>query len=153
MTSNIGARLITDKKKSMGFGDNVSAEQDQAQIKALVTEELKKEFRPEFLNRLDDIIVFHKLSKEDILKISLNMLSGLSKRSLGLGIEVEFDESVAKQVADIGFDPVYGARPLRRAIQSNVEDALSEKILEGEIVKGDKIKFVFENGEYGVLKI
>ena len=153
MTSNIGARLITDKKKSMGFGDNVSDEQDQAQIKALVTEELKKEFRPEFLNRLDDIIVFHKLSKEDILKIALNMLDGLSKRSLGLGIEVEFDESVARQVAEIGFDPVYGARPLRRAIQSNVEDALSEKILEGEIAKGDKIKFVFENGEYSALKI
>ena len=153
MTSNIGARLITDKKKSMGFGDNASTEQDQAQIKALVTEELKKEFRPEFLNRLDDIIVFHKLSKDDILKIAVNMLSNLSVRSRELGIEVEFDESVAQQVAEVGFDEVYGARPLRRAIQSNVEDALSEKILEGEIAKGDRIKFLFENGEYKVEKI
>lgn len=153
MTSNIGARLITEKKKSMGFGDAASAEQDQSQIKSLVTEELKKEFRPEFLNRLDDIIVFHKLSQEDILKIAYNMLKNLTERSRGLGIEVEFDESVAKQVAEIGFDAVYGARPLRRAIQSNVEDALSEKILEGEISKGDKIKFVFEDGEYKVKKL
>ena len=153
MTSNIGARLITEKKKSMGFGDAASAEQDQSQIKSLITEELKKEFRPEFLNRLDDIIVFHKLTKDDILKIAYNMLKTLTERSKGLGIEVAFDKSVAEQVAEIGFDAVYGARPLRRAIQSNVEDALSEKILEGEISKGDKIKFIFEDGEYKVQKL
>ena len=153
MRSNIGARLITEKKKSMGFGESVSAEQDQAQIKALVTEELKKEFRPEFLNRLDDIIVFHKLSKDDILKIAYNMLKNLTERIRGLGIEVEFDSSVAERVAEVGFDAIYGARPLRRAVQSNVEDALSEKILEGEISKGDKIKFVFENDEYKVQKL
>ena len=102
---------------------------------------------------MDDIIIFHKLSREDILKIAYNMLNGLSKRSEGLGIQVEFDSSVAERVAEVGFDAVYGARPLRRAIQSNVEDALSEKILEGEIAKGDKVKFVFENGEYKALKI
>ncbi len=153
MTSNIGARLITEKKKSMGFGDDLSAEQDQNQIKSLVTEELKKEFRPEFLNRVDDIIVFSKLSKEDILQIANNMLKSLTERSRGLGIELEFDESVAKQMAEIGFDAVYGARPLRRAIQSNVEDAISEKILEGEISKGEKVKFIFENGEYKVQKL
>ena len=152
MTSNIGARLITEKKKSMGFGDDLSAEQDHNQIKSLVTEELKKEFRPEFLNRVDDIIVFSKLSKEDILQIAYNMLKNLAERSRGLGIELEFDESVAKQMAEIGFDAVYGARPLRRAIQSNVEDAISEKILEGEIAKGDKVKFIFKNGEYKVEK-
>ena len=152
MTSNIGARLITEKKKSMGFSDSLSVEQDQVEIKSLITEELKKEFRPEFLNRLDDIIVFHKLSKDDILKIAFNMLKNLSERSRSLGIEVEFDESVAERVAEVGFDAVYGARPLRRAIQSNVEDTLSEKILEGEISKGDKIKFYFENNEYKVQK-
>ena len=153
MTSNIGARLITEKKKSMGFGESSTAEQDQEQIKALVTEELKKEFRPEFLNRLDDIIVFHKLSREDILKIARNMLNNLSERSAGIGIDVEFDNSVAERVAEVGFDAVYGARPLRRAIQSNVEDALSEKILEGKIAKNDKIKFVFQDGEYKVEKV
>ena len=153
MTSNIGARNIIEKRKSMGFSQNESEEKDQQQIKELVLDELKKAFRPEFLNRLDDIIIFHKLSREDILKIAYNMLKGLSKRSEGLGIQVEFDSSVAERVAEVGFDAVYGARPLRRAIQSNVEDALSEKILEGEIAKGDKVKFVFENGEYKALKI
>ncbi|MBQ1187039.1 MAG: ATP-dependent Clp protease ATP-binding subunit [Clostridia bacterium] len=153
MTSNIGARLITEKKKSMGFGESSSAEQDQAQIKDLVTEELKKEFRPEFLNRLDDIIVFHKLSREDILKIAYNMLNGLAKRCAGIGLDVQFDNSVAERVADVGFDAVYGARPLRRAIQSNVEDALSEKILEGKVSKEDKIKFIFQDGEFKVEKV
>ncbi len=152
MTSNVGARLITEKKTSLGFGGEESAEQDMSRIKTLVINELKKEFRPEFLNRLDDTIVFHKLSKDDILKIAHNMLKNLSQRALGLGIEVEFDESVAYQVAEVGFDPVYGARPLRRAIQSNVEDAISEKMLEGEINKGDKILFVFDNGEYKAQK-
>jgi ATP-dependent Clp protease ATP-binding subunit ClpC len=152
MTSNIGARLITEKKTALGFGAEDSASQDDKQIKTLVTNELKKEFRPEFLNRLDDIIVFHKLSKEDILKISVNMLKGLSKRAEDLGIEVEFDASVAEQVAEVGFDPVYGARPLRRAIQTHVEDALSEKLLEGEVQKGDKITFVYKDGKYLIKK-
>jgi len=153
MTSNIGARLITEKKTSLGFGGNDDVEKDEDQIKALVTAELKKEFRPEFLNRLDDIIVFHKLSKDEILLIAENMLKGLSKRILDLGIEVEFDQSVAIQAAEVGFDPVYGARPLRRAIQSNVEDTLSEKLLEGEISKGDKIKFSYTDGKYVTEKL
>ncbi len=153
MTSNIGARNITEKRKAMGFSQNESENTDNEQIKALIMDELKKTFRPEFLNRLDDIIIFHKLSREDILQIAYNMLAGLSKRSEALGINVEFDSSVAERVAEVGFDAVYGARPLRRAIQSNVEDALSEKILEGEISKGDKIKFVFEEGEYKVKSI
>ena len=152
MTSNIGARLITEKKISLGFGGDDSAKEDQAQIKTLVTNELKKEFRPEFLNRLDDIIVFHKLSKDDILKIAFNMLGGLSKRASDMGVDVEFDESVAQQVAEVGFDSIYGARPLRRAIQSNVEDVLSEKILEGEIKKGDKVTFAYKDGIYKVNK-
>ncbi len=148
MTSNIGARLITEKKTSLGFGGTDDTEKDEKQIKELVTAELKKEFRPEFLNRLDDIIVFHKLSKEEILKIAENMLRGLSKRIYDLGIEVEFDNSVAVQAAEVGFDPIYGARPLRRAIQSNVEDTLSEKLLEGEIKKGDRIRFLYKDGTY-----
>ena len=152
MTSNIGARLITEKKTSLGFGGTDDAQKDEKQIKELVTAELKKEFRPEFLNRLDDIIVFHKLNKDEILQIAENMLDSLAKRIKDIGIEVVFDKSVAQQTAEVGFDPIYGARPLRRAIQSNVEDALSEKMLEGEINKGDKIRFVYENGEYKVQK-
>ena len=153
MTSNIGARLITEKKTSLGFGGGDEAEKDQTQIKELVTAELKKEFRPEFLNRLDDIIVFHKLSKEEILKIAENMLRGLKKRISDLGIDIEFDASVAERAAEVGFDPIYGARPLRRAIQNNVEDTLSEKMLDGALKKGDKVKFFFKDGEYRIEKL
>lgn len=148
MTSNIGARLITEKKQSLGFSSENNAQQDDAQIKELVTAELKKEFRPEFLNRLDDIIVFHKLSKDDIYKIADNMLKNLVRRAEKMDIDVEFDNSVTSYLADIGFDSVYGARPLRRAIQSNVEDMLSEKILTGEISKGDSIIFSYQDGEF-----
>ena len=148
MTSNIGARLITEKKQSLGFSSENNAQQDDAQIKELVTAELKKEFRPEFLNRLDDIIVFHKLSKDDIYKIADNMLKNLVRRAEKMDIDVEFDNSVTSYLADIGFDSVYGARPLRRAIQSNVEDMLSEKILTCEISKGDSIIFSYQDGEF-----
>ena len=78
-------------------------------------------------------------SREDILKIARNMLENLSKRSAAIGIEVKFDESVAERVAEVGFDAVYGARPLRRAIQSKIEDMLSEEIIDGNVKKGDKI--------------
>ncbi len=151
MTSNIGARLITDKRTSLGFGRNES-ENDESNIKDTVIAELKKEFRPEFLNRLDDIIVFHKLSKDDIKKIAVNMLDGLAKRALSLGVEVAFDDTVIEQISETGFDPVYGARPLRRAIQSNVEDLLSEKLLDGSVQKGDRITIGFKDGEYIVSK-
>lgn len=150
MTSNIGARLITEKKTSLGFGSGDSAEKDQNEIKSLVTAELKKEFRPEFLNRLDDIIVFHKLSKDDIRKIATKLLSGLSKRLAALEITAEFDESVADAVSEVGFDAVYGARPLKRAIQTNVEDMLSEKMLDGSVKKGDSIRIVYKDGAYSV---
>ncbi len=148
MTSNIGARLITEKKTSLGFGSGETADKDQSEIKSLVTAELKKEFRPEFLNRLDDIIVFHKLSKEDIKAIASNLLESLKKRLCGLEINAEFDESVIEAVAEAGFDPVYGARPLKRAIQTNVEDMLSEKMLDLSIKKGDGIKVVYQDGKY-----
>jgi ATP-dependent Clp protease ATP-binding subunit ClpC len=152
MTSNIGARLITEKKTAMGFGGEDSATQDAIQIKNLVTGELKKEFRPEFLNRLDDVIVFLKLSEEDIFKIAENMLKNLGERAKELGITVEFEHSVTKKVAEIGFDPMYGARPLRRAIQSNVEDLLSEKILDSTISKGDEVLIKYIGGEYTLEK-
>lgn len=148
MTSNIGARLITEKKSSLGFGFGETGDTDEAQIKNLVTTELKKEFRPEFLNRLDDIIVFHKLSKDNIKNIAINLLENLKKRVTALEIEVEFDESVAVAVADAGFDQIYGARPLKRAIQTNIEDMLSEKLLDSSIKKGDKVKVTYKDGQY-----
>ena len=99
--------------------------------------ELKNTFRPEFLNRVDDIIVFNKLSSTDIQEIARRMLKTLQKRVESLGLCIRFDESAIKQIAQAGFDPVYGARPLRRAIQSKIEDKLSEEMLEGKI-KGGK---------------
>ncbi len=149
MTSNIGARLITEKKTAFGFGASEGNEDnDYNVIRDTVIKELKKEFRPEFLNRVDDMIVFHKLSESDIMQIAGNMLRGLQERLSALGIEIAFDDSVKKKVADAGFDQVYGARPLRRAIQSNVEDMISEKILDGSIKSGDRLTCSYENGEY-----
>ena len=102
-------------------------------------EELKKMFRPEFLNRVDDIIVFSQLTEEEIEKIALVMLESLSKRLKENGIEAEFDESALKLLAKEGFDPVYGARPLRRAIVSKVEDLFAEQMLDGKVKSGDKV--------------
>ncbi len=149
MTSNIGARLITEKKTSFGFvsGEN-AAENDYAAIKEMVMGELKKAFRPEFLNRVDDIIVFHKLTADDIKQIAEKMLNNLKTRLKNLEIDITFDESSIAAVSEVGFDAVYGARPLRRAIQSNIEDLISEKILEGAIKKGDTLKCSFSDGEY-----
>lgn len=139
MTSNIGARLITDKK-SLGFVESKDeAESDYSKIKSDVMGELKKYFKPEFLNRVDDIIVFHQLTRENIAEITKRMLSSLSDRVSGMEMSIEFTEKAVELVAKAGFDPVYGARPLRRAIQSRIEDALSEKLLEGEFRVGDKI--------------
>ncbi len=149
MTSNIGARLITEKKAAFGFVSSENdANSDYSAIKGLVTEELKKAFRPEFLNRIDDIIVFHKLSTDDIEQIAEKMLSSLSGRLKNLDINIEFDESCVSAVAKAGFDATYGARPLRRAIQSSIEDLISEKILDGSIKKGDTLKCLFKEDEY-----
>lgn len=145
MTSNIGASKITEKSKNLGFTQNNSEKTDNAMVKEMVLGELKHVFRPEFLNRLDDIIVFNKLTTEDIEQIAGNMLKELTIRAKGLEIDIEFDESVIKRIAKLGYDPVYGARPLRRAITSNIEDLFSEKLLEGEIKAGEKVKFTVEN--------
>ncbi|MBR3594486.1 MAG: ATP-dependent Clp protease ATP-binding subunit [Clostridia bacterium] len=150
MTSNIGARLITEKRTSFGFGENVSEAKSDETIREEVLGELKKEFRPEMLNRIDDIIVFRKLLREDINKIAERMLDTLKKRMLDLGIEIEFTESAISAVADAGFDDIYGARPLRRAIQTNIEDLLSEKMLDGTVKSGQKIVCDAKDGKYTV---
>ena len=135
MTSNVGARLITEEKASFGFvanSDNSSSEK----IKESVLGELKNTFRPEFLNRVDDIIVFNQLTEDEIKQIAKNLLTTLEKRMQALEITMTFDDSVVDFVSKAGFDKIYGARPLKRAIQTNIEDVLSEKILEKSIEKG-----------------
>ncbi len=146
MTSNIGARHITDKKVAFGFG--ATDEQNEKDIKTLVLEELKKTFRPEFLNRVDDVIVFSKLTKDEIKQIAGKMLDNLKARLSNLNITIEFTNVVLDVLADKGFDAVYGARPLRREIQNRVEDALSEKILDGSIKNGDSVVCDYKDSEF-----
>lgn len=133
MTSNVGARLITEKQNSLGFSADSSAEKSKERLKDMILDELKKVFKPEFLNRVDDIVVFDKLTSNDIEAIASRMLKGIKDRLCDLNIKAEFTENAVKAIAKEGYDPVYGARPLRRAIQSKIEDKLSEKILEGDL--------------------
>ena len=147
MTSNVGARLITEKKVTFGFAES-SADNENKNIKGLVTGELKKTFRPEFLNRVDDIIVFSKLNREQIAKIAVKLLEELAKRLVALGITLKWDDSAVYALADKGFDPIYGARPLRREIQNSIEDELSEKILDSSVKKGDTVLCEFKNGKF-----
>ncbi len=135
MTSNIGARKITQKPTSLGFGKGDEKTLSQKEIQGDVMKEMRNAFRPEFLNRVDDIIVFSQLSEEDITKIAAKMIEKLADRMKNIGIDTEFDESVIKYVAKAGFDPVYGARPLRRTIQNELEDTLSQKLLDGTVTK------------------
>ncbi len=140
MTSNIGAKLITEKKE-FGFTVNSNLEQTKSNeaIKSDVINELKKVFKPEFLNRVDEIIVFQKLTKEEIYQITDKMLSALILKINNIGINIEFSKEAKEKIAEIGYDPIYGARPLKRAIQSNIEDKLAEFILDKTFVAGDNI--------------
>ena len=152
MTSNIGARLITEKQQErLGFataGETNAAERDFERTKELVMGELKKVFRPEFINRVDDIIVFHKLLHEDIQRIAGKMLEGLQKQLSDMEIAVEFTPAAVEAVANAGFDPIYGARPLRRAIRSKIEDPVSERMLEGVMQAGKSYVCDFKDGQY-----
>ncbi len=155
MTSNVGAKLISQKQKAFGFAAGAKElEQNEKEIKDAVMGELRNTFRPEFLNRVDDIIVFQRLTKENIKEIASRLLAVLQKRVEDMGIEVTFSDEAVSKIADAGFDDVYGARPLKRAIQSRIEDALSEEMLKGNVKKGGKYicnvkddKFVFEKAE------
>ena len=149
MTSNIGARLITEKaKSSLGFGTSSSdADSDYESIKEKVLGELKNIFRPELLNRIDETIVFHKLSKEDIKKITVIMTDSLKKRMEALGYTLTLTDEAIEHLSEAGFDEVYGARPLRRAIQSKVEDALADEILTGRFSQGANITVDFKDGK------
>ena len=144
MTSNVGARLITEKK-NFGFASQVNNTDDS---KAEVLEELKRCFKPEFLNRIDDIIVFKKLLQDEIEEIAEKLLEQLKQRAFRLGIVINFSNEAVKNLSTIGFDKNYGARPLRRVITSEVEDLLSQKVLEGEIKSGDVLELSVENGKY-----
>ncbi len=149
MTSNIGARNITDKQKTLGFS-GVDTKSDGVknieEIRALVMKDLKATFRPEFLNRIDETIVFSQLTREDIRMIANNMISIVAKRLEDVGISLFVTDEALDKLAEEGFDPVYGARPLRRTIQSTIEDGAAEKLLDGSLKQGDKAEAVIEEG-------
>ncbi|MEE3473919.1 AAA family ATPase [uncultured Ruminococcus sp.] len=146
MTSNVGARLITDHQKALGFVQN--EDREEKDVKQLVLGELKKVFRPEFLNRVDDIIVFNKLTQDEIKEIAKKMLDTLAKRLKAMNIEISFTDAAITAIADKGFDDAYGARPLRRAIQSEIEDTLSEYMLDGKVVSDSKVTCDFIDGRF-----
>ena len=148
MTSNIGARLITDKQLDLGFTTNKDANLESNKLKEKIIDELKKEFRPEFLNRVDDTIVFKKLTSEDIKCIAKRMLENLKTRAKSFDLEIEFTDEAINAVAQAGFDDVYGARPLRRAIQTNIEDKLSEKMLLENNSELKKIRCDYKDKEF-----
>ncbi len=150
MTSNVGARLITEKQSSLGFNsENENAEESEKKDnKELVTGELRKVFRPEFLNRVDDIIVFNKLNKDEIKQIAVKMLKTLENRLDKMNIKISFTDNAISEIADKGFDENYGARPLRRAIQNEIEDPLSEQMLEGKVKDGAVVTCDFADGQF-----
>jgi len=135
MTSNIGANHLVSPSRSLGFTQNPETESG----KGKVMEELKKTFRPEFLNRIDEIIVFDKLTRDDTIVIVEMMLHKVSEKALVAELTLEFTDEAVEALAEKGYDPVYGARPLRRLIQREIEDKLANKILDGSVSAGDHV--------------
>jgi ATP-dependent Clp protease ATP-binding subunit ClpC len=151
MTSNVGAETIK-KGSSLGFTASNTSEQDYNAMKDRVLAELKRSFRPEFLNRIDETIVFHPLDEKHIAEIVTLMAEDLRKRLREQEVDFELTESAKKFLAKEGYDPTYGARPLRRAIQKHIEDRLSESLLRGEIQKGDDLVIDEQDGALVVHK-
>ena len=151
MTSNVGA---SELKRNKFVGFNVADENQQySDMKSKVMDELKKAFRPEFLNRIDETIVFHSLEKKHMKDIVVLMLDELKKRLEEQEIDLSMTDKAVEKIANEGFDPEYGARPLRRSIQQNIENLLSEELLKETIEKGQKVKIGLNSkGDFIILK-
>ena len=152
MTSNVGARNITADAAKLGFDGKEKDEKESedarfARIREAVMADLKHTFRPEFLNRIDEIIVFRQLTQENIVEIARRMLAVTGGRMAQQGITLQADDDAVTELARDGFDPQYGARPLRRAIQSMVEDAVAEQMLEGKLKSGDTARIRLRDGK------
>jgi ATP-dependent Clp protease ATP-binding subunit ClpC len=143
MTSNIGARDLKDFGSGIGFSTKSRVDNMEEQAKSTIQNALKKAFAPEFINRLDDIIVFNSLERADLHQIIDLLLVKLMTRLANLGFTVELTEKAKDFIADKGYDPQYGARPLNRAIQKYLEDPLAEEILKGELAEGEVIEADF----------
>ena len=141
MTSNVGAKRITAQGSSLGFSARASSQGETRpveELRAAVLDDLKTVFRPEFLNRVDDTIVFRQLTRPEIREIAQRMLAAVGERMERLGISLEISPPALDLLAELGFDPSYGARPLRRTIRSQVEDPAAELLLTGALRAGDR---------------
>jgi ATP-dependent Clp protease ATP-binding subunit ClpC len=145
MTSNLGAASITERKR-LGFSSEDG--QTQEDIRGAVMAELKRSFKPELLNRIDETIVFTQLSKDEVCQVAERMLEQVRQRLQGAGVELETDRPALELLVEKSYDPVYGARPLRRAIQSEWEDALSERLLDGRLKAGQTAEIKIEDGSF-----
>lgn len=147
MTSNVGANRIVDPK-NLGFGVVNDEKKDYEKMKSDVMEEVKLMFKPEFINRIDDIIVFHSLTEKEVKNIVGIMLKNLAKQvKEQMAIELKFTETLKNMIAKESYDKKFGARPLRRKIQSKVEDALAEEVLSGNVNNNDKVTVSCKNGK------
>ncbi len=153
MTSNIGAKLISENKKAMGFTDESAFFNSRERIKKLVTDEVKAFFKPEFINRIDETIIFTPLSEGEIREIACRMLNEIAQRCKSENIEITFTDSVIDMLNKKGYDPIYGARPLRRVVTTMVEDALAEEYLKGEIRAGDRLRCLYEKEKLIIEKL
>jgi len=147
MTSNIGARQLKDFGTGVGFGTQARKEQESDLTKQVIENALKKAFAPEFLNRIDDVIMFNPLSKDEIRKIIDIELSGLYDRIQKMGYKLTLTENAKNYIIEKGFDPNYGARPLKRAIQKYVEDPLAEELLKNQLNEGDELELDYLKDE------
>ena len=150
MTSNIGARQLQDFGTGVGFGTKARTENDQENTRGVIESALKKAFAPEFLNRIDDVVIFNSLSKDDILKIIDIELDKLFHRINALGYQVKLTEKAKNYIADKGYDEKYGARPLKRAIQKHLEDPFAEEIINSDVSEGDLLRASLEEGKDGL---
>ena len=150
MTSNTGARNILENK-TIGFASKDDSKNTYERNKEEVMAELKRTFRPEFLNRLDEIIVFRKLDKESVKKIAKIMIDNSVSKLKERNIKIDIDDSVVEYISNVGFDDSYGARPLRRAVQSKIEDKFAEELLDGNIKDGDHIKLMAKDDKVLIL--
>jgi len=147
MTSNVGVKKLQDFGAGVGFKTNSSSYVEEEQKREVLKKELKKFFAPEFLNRIDEVIIFNSLVKEDVKKIVKLELNVLSERLTGLKYNIKFDDSIIDMISEVGFDEMYGARPLKRAIQDKIEDFISEEVLKSNIQENIEYTLISENGD------
>ncbi len=145
MTSNVGAKAITENRPALGF--SASARDGDGAVREAVMSELRQTFRPEFLNRVDDAIVFRRLTPEDVRRIARGMTDAVRERMRALGVQLEVTDAALDLLAERGFDPTYGARPLRRCLQSGAETLIAKKLLSGDLGSGSTLVLDAENGE------